>query len=103
MSNKLTVGRPLKGASLPSIYLQTPVRFFFKDSPRSERSRRSFQKEDTRGPRGFLKTLAQRTGPLRRVRSEPTWVEERGGLFFSTPPLRNSGPFCVFFISKTSP
>src|SRR3954462_11201360 len=109
MSNKLTVGRPIKGPPYRQFICKPPpphrrtvrpgvgVRFFFKDSPRSERSRRSFQKEDTRGPRGFLKTLAQRTGPLRRVRSEPTWVEERGGLFFSTqflgPPRKLMSSF----------
>src|SRR3954469_16206802 len=69
MSNKLTVGRPIKGPPYRQFICKPPpphrrtvrpgvgVRFFFKDSPRSERSRRSFQKEDTRGPKGFLKTF----------------------------------------------
>src|SRR6184192_580250 len=101
MSNKLTVGRPIKGPPYRQFICKPPpphrrtvrpgvgVRFFFKDSPRSERSRRSFQKEDTRGPRGFLKTLAQRTGPLRRP----------GACFFRPP--RYATPvgalLCLFY------
>src|SRR6184192_2681732 len=64
---QINLGREAE-ASLPKFICKPPpphrrtvrpgvgVRFFFKDSPRSERSRRSLKKEDTRGPKGFLKT-----------------------------------------------
>src|SRR3954464_13226173 len=65
---QINLGREAE-ASLPKFICKPPpphrrtvrpgvgVRFFFKDSPRSERSRRSFQKED----------ISLRGGPRNRV------------------------------------
>src|SRR6184192_4106965 len=106
MSNKLTVGRPIKGPPYRKFICKPPpphrrtvrpgvgVRFFFKDSPRSERSRRSFQKEDTRGPRGFLKTspAAAVVRPGRGQIKKKAFFYPEGPLFDACLILQRASP-----------
>src|SRR6184192_4659528 len=77
---QINLGREAE-ASLPKFICKPPpphrrtvrpgvgVRFFFKDSPRSERSRRSLKKED----------ISLRGGPKKRVFKNPTKKQARGG------------------------